>query len=102
LKLVIDQPTDRPTDIVRYRAAIAAKNKRTRQKVSFNETNGFLSIQLELRMELGLGLRLTKINKIKTGLPFQTKSQQQLERKRRRKTFIVVTNGANTSLKTKN
>ena len=27
LKLVVDGPTDRPTDIVTYRAAIAAKNQ---------------------------------------------------------------------------
>jgi hypothetical protein len=29
-------------------------------KTSFNEINGFLSLQLELRLELGLWLRLTK------------------------------------------
>ena len=27
LKLVVERPTDRPTDIVKYRAAIAAKNQ---------------------------------------------------------------------------
>jgi hypothetical protein len=35
-----------------------------KQKTSVNEIKGFLSLQLELRLELGFRLRLTKISKI--------------------------------------
>jgi hypothetical protein len=35
------------------------------KKTSFNEIKGFLSLQLELRLELGFRLRLTKINEVR-------------------------------------
>jgi hypothetical protein len=37
-------------------------DKKARQGKTFQRINGFLSLQLELRMELGLGLRLTNVN----------------------------------------
>ena len=43
---------------------LETKNNKNNKKTSFNEINGFLSLQLELRMELGLGLRLTNIRHI--------------------------------------
>ena len=45
--------------LLRIGSFMVGDKKQTKTKTSFNEIKGFLSLQLELRIELGLGLRLT-------------------------------------------
>jgi hypothetical protein len=47
-------------------------------KTSFNEIKGFLSLQLELRLELGFRLRLTKNKRKPRKSPWQEKRWGQI------------------------